>query len=238
MLAALTLALSIAAPVIAQVAGPDVAYWSTFTRLPEILIGAFLAVVLHRRRVPANAARLALPSLAAILAAAALLPSGHGPAYDGWLPVFAVCSAVLIYSMQADGLVRRLLSLRPLVSIGTISYGLYLFHWPVFVLLRERGWDLTSAPHLAGALAITVVVSLVSYRVVERPVRRTTWRTLPTLRLAAIATVAVLAAGVLAAPGATAIQADDELLDAAAIAPAGDDTPLVPLVAAPAGRHR
>jgi peptidoglycan/LPS O-acetylase OafA/YrhL len=226
-----TIAASIAAPVIARLAGPDAAYWATPARLPEILIGALLAVVLHRRRVPANAARLALPSLAAILAAAMLLPADHGPAYEGWLPAFAVLSALLVYSMQADGRVRRTLSARPLVAIGTISYGLYLFHWPVFVLLRERGWDLTSPQDLIGALAITVAIAVASYRVVERPVRHTSWHPLPTLRLAAATTVAVLASAVLVSPGAPAIRADDELLEAAAIAPTAADGTLAPLVA-------
>ena len=230
-----TIVMSVVAMAIAEFAGPDAAYWATPARLPEILVGAWLAVVLHHRHVPSNAARLALPSLVAILAASALLPSDHGPAYDGWLPLFAVLSAVLIYSMQADGRVRRILSMRPLVTIGTISYGVYLFHWPVFVVLRERGWTLTEAPHLAGAVAITVALALVSYTVVERPVRRATWPTLPTLRMAGMATAAVLASAVLVAPTAPAIRADDRLLDAAAIAPAGAGGTLVPLVASSPG---
>jgi peptidoglycan/LPS O-acetylase OafA/YrhL len=229
--AILTLLASIAAPLIAQLAGPDAAYWATPARLAEILMGALLATVLHRRWVPANAGRLALPSFAGLLLASMLLPSDHGPAYEGWLPLFAVLSALLVYSLQAPGPVRRLLSTPLLVSTGAISYGLYLFHWPVFVLLRERGWNLTSPPHLVGALAITVTVSLVSYRLVERPVRRTSWRPVPTLRLAAIASVVVLASAVLVAPSGPAISADDDLLDAAAIAP-DDGEALVPLVAA------
>ncbi len=230
-----TIVMSVVAIAIAELAGPDAAYWATPARLPEILVGAWLAVVLHRRQVPSNAARLALPSLVAILAASALLPSDHGPAYDGWLPLFAVLSAVLIYSMQADGPVRRILSMRPLVTIGTISYGVYLFHWPVFVVLRERGWTLTEAPHLAGAVAITVALALVSYTIVERPVRRAKWPPLPTLRMAGMATAVVLSSAVLVAPTAPAIRADDRLLDAAAIAPAGEGGTLAPLVASSPG---
>ena len=231
--AILTLLAAVAAPLIALLAGPDAAYWATPARLAEILMGALLATVLHRRWVPANAGRLALPSFAGLLVAAMVLPSDHGPAYEGWLPLFAVLSVLLVYSLQAPGPVRRLLSTPLLVSTGAISYGLYLFHWPVFVLLRERGWDLTSPLQLIGALAITVTVSLVSYRLVERPVRRTAWRPVPTLRLAALASVVVLASAVLVAPTAPAIRADDDLLDAAAIAP-NDGAALVPLVAAPA----
>jgi lysophospholipase L1-like esterase len=213
------------------VSGPDAAYWATPARLPEILVGALLAVLLHGRKVPANASRLAAPSLIAIVAAATLLPSDHGPAYDGMLPLFAVCSAALVYSMQASGdggRIRRVLSTRPFVATGAISYGLYLFHWPVFVLLRERGWDLTSPSRLAVALAVTVAISVGSYRWVERPLRTITWRPSLTIRLAGTATAAVLVSSVLVAPGVPAIRADHQLLDAAAIAPVAD-TPLTPL---------
>jgi hypothetical protein len=63
-------------------------------------------------------------------------------------------------------------------------------------------------------------------------VRHAAWRPLPTLRLAGLATVAVLASSVLVGPGVASIRADDELLGAAAIDPTGDDVPLAPLTAA------
>jgi hypothetical protein len=146
--------------------------------------------------------------------------------------LFAVLSATLIYAVQVDGVVRRVLSWRPLVAIGTISYGLYLFHWPVFVLLRERGWDLATAGGLAVSLAITFAIAIVSYRLVERPVRRTSWHPVPTLRLAGLATAGVLASSVLVGPGVSAIRADDVLLGAAAIDPAAPDGTLAPLTPA------
>ena len=231
-LAIVTVAVSLMAPLIASVFGPDAAYWATPARLPEILIGALLAVVLHGRWVPANASRLAPPALVGIVAAAVLLPADRGPAYEGWLPLFAVLSATLIYALQAPGWVRRLLTSRLLVSMGAISYGLYLFHWPVYVFLRGRGWELATLSDLVGALAITLAISLVSYRLVERPVRHTGWRPARALRLAAVASVAVLASSVLVAPGVPAIRADAELLGAAAIAPAGPDDSLAPLAPA------
>ena len=214
-----TVLTSVSSVVIAQVWGPDAAYWATPARLPEILVGASLAAWSFGRTVPPGAARIAGPALAAIVALSMLLPSDHGPAYQGGLPMFALVSGALILALQVDGALRRALSWRPIVAIGTISYGLYLFHWPVFVVLRDAGWQLTRLPDLVGALSITAAMEAASYRLVERPVRRSSWRPLPTLRLAAATTAAVLAATLSLAPATPAIRADDELLDAAAIEP-------------------
>ena len=183
-----TVLTSVSSVVIAQVWGPDAAYWATPARLPEILVGASLAAWSFGRTVPPGAARIAGPALAAIVALSMLLPSDHGPAYQGGLPMFALVSGALILALQVDGALRRALSWRPIVAIGTISYGLYLFHWPVFVVLRDAGWQLTRLPDLVGALSITAAMAAASYRLVERPVRRSSWRPLPTLRLAAATT--------------------------------------------------
>ncbi len=228
-LTVLTVLAAAAAPVVAQVWGADAAYWATPARLAEILVGALLAALVHGRRIPARVSVLALPALVAIVALSALLPSASGPAYQGLLPVFALITATLIFALQADGAVRRVLSVRPLVGIGAISYGLYLYHWPVFVMLRERGWQLDRPIDLTGALGITFAVAIASYRLVERPVRHRQARPASSLRLAGLVSVGVLASSVLVAPGVPAIQADEQLLGAAAIQPATAGT-LAPLV--------
>ena len=232
----LTLAFSAGAVVIAQVFGPDAAYWATPARLPEILTGAVLACVLAGGwTVPANAARLAPIALAVIVALSCTLPSGRGLAYEGALPAFALVSALLIYALQVPGFVRRLLSARPLVFVGRISYGLYLFHWPVFVLLRDRGWNLTRLPDLAAALAITMAIAMLSSRIIERPVRASGWRPLTTLRLGALASTVALLSTVVVPPSVPFIQADGALLDAAGITPIDPAERTLALVPVPAG---
>ncbi|MEZ5217063.1 MAG: hypothetical protein R2715_10880 [Ilumatobacteraceae bacterium] len=66
----------------------------------------------------------------------------------------------------------RLLAYRPLTWIGRISYSLYLWHWPLLAIARQR----TTAPLGVGAriglLAAAVVVSVVTFFVVEQPIRR------------------------------------------------------------------
>ena len=61
-----------------------------------------------------------------------------GPAYAGWLPVFALASAAVMLGLQVPSPLRRALAWRPLVALGAISYGVYLFHWPIYAVLDER----------------------------------------------------------------------------------------------------
>jgi hypothetical protein len=74
------------------------------------------------------------------------------------------------------GVVARVLSWRPLCLLGIISYGVYLWHWPVIVYATEErvgvgGWRLD-----AIRILVTFGVATVSYRLVELPIRRGTWR--------------------------------------------------------------
>lgn len=224
-----TVAMSVTAVAIAVWFGPDAAYWATPARLPEILVGASVACLLHRRTVAAAARWLAPAALVAIVALSCTWPSASGPAYDGWLPAFALLGGLLVVGLQPASAVRRALSIGPIAWMGRISYGLYLYHWPVFVVLRERGWQLSTWWGATVALSITFAAAAASFHLFEQPIRRANWAFAPTARAAAIASVAVLATTALVGSPAPFIQADDELLSAASIAPAGDSlAPLQP----------
>ncbi|CAM9445776.1 unnamed protein product [Phaeothamnion confervicola] len=170
---------AVAAPAVAAVWGPDAAYWATPARICEILVGALVASWCRDRTTqsvaPPAARWLAPAALIALGAACALFPDGRGPAYRGALPLVAIASGALILGLQSDGPVRRLLSLRPFVGLGKISYGVYLFHWPIYVLIDRQQWDVPIGVSLLIKLAITLAVALLSFWIVERPVRRTTW---------------------------------------------------------------
>ena len=219
---------AVAAPVIAQLWGPNAAYWSTPARISEILAGALVACWLHGRPVPQGVAPLAPIALGVLAVACVLFPDGHGPAYEGALPLVAAVSAALIVGLQAPGPARTLLSIRPLVGLGKISYGVYLFHWPIFILIDRKGWDVPVGVSLAAKCALTLVVSIASYYLIEKPIRLATW--LPPRRtlVAAFAGTAVtvlLAVSVL--PTTTKYYA----VDAAAAEQAAFDTGFVaPLV--------
>ena len=188
---------AVAAPLISVQWGPDAAYWATPARASEILAGAVVAcwLVQGRRGLaldrpvaapsdPAAGRRGLMPGwlswlaplcLLALAAACVLFPDGSGPAYDGALPLVGVTSAGLILGLQVAGPVRRLLSIKPLVAIGKVSYGVYLYHWPIYVLVDRQQWDVPVGVSLLIKVAITAVVTVVSYFLIERPIRRAEW---------------------------------------------------------------
>lgn len=226
--AVITALSAIAAPVIAQVWGPDAAYWSTPARICEILAGALVACWLHGRAVPGGVAPLAPIAFGVLAVACVLFPDGSGPAYEGALPLVAAVSAALIVGLQAPGPLRTMLSARPLIGLGKISYGVYLYHWPIFVLIDRRGWDVPVGVSLALKCAITLVVSVASYYLIEKPIRLATWmpprRTL-VAAFAGTALTSMLAIAVL--PATTKYYGVDS---AAAEQAAFDTGPIAPLV--------
>ncbi len=190
----LTAASMIAAPVIAHVWGPDAAYWATPSRLGEILVGAFLAFVLRSAAVPGRVSVLAPVCLGALTIGVVVFPTSSGPAYDGLLPLVAVVSGGLILGLQVDSPLRRALSCRPLVAIGLLSYGIYLVHWPVFVVVDSDRTGLAGPALTAVRLLITGVIAVGSHYVIERPIRlRRRSPTRITIAATVMASVAILA---------------------------------------------
>ena len=168
-------------------ADPSRVYYGTDTRAQGLLLGAALACVWspwRSRRATAapGAARVPGAPLLAASGVVALVVLGVLAArVDEQLPFlyqggFALTAVVTLVAIAAathpgTGWFRTVLGCRPLVWVGVRSYGLYLWHWPVYVVLRpqDTGWG--PLPTLAARLAITVVLTELSFRLVETPVR-------------------------------------------------------------------
>lgn len=148
------------------------AYYLLPTRFFELMVGSILA--LHWDKLPKAATAvnhvLSLAGLALISYAALMLTAASDfPGYNALYP--AVGSALLLYSGKENpGIVNRLLSLRPFVFIGLISYSLYLWHWPVFVFLRYTAVELIPVVQLL-AIGLSFALAYLSWRFVETPFR-------------------------------------------------------------------
>lgn len=229
-LAVLTVLAAVAAPVIAAVWGGDAAYWATPARAAEILIGALLAAVIAGKPLDARWALLAPAALAVLAVCVVTFPAAGGPAYAGALPLVAVASASLLLGLQVEGPLRRGLSLVPIVWLGRVSYGVYLYHWPVYVVLDADRTGLDGVALLAVRLAVTLAIAQLSYTFLEQPIRRADWLGVRrSLVGAGAATTLAVGIGVLVVPsaGSDYWAASDEAQDAAAIVPT--DEPLTPL---------
>ena len=177
----------------------DRLYYGTDTRAQSIMVGAVLAVVVPmsartvrpgapsassgRRR--SAGARLVVPDPPALHRRArpdrGVLSSlglhavrGNGALlYEGGFLLVALCTAAVIASTVElpRAALTRALCFRPLRYTGRISYGLYLYHWPLFLVLDGTRTGLTGAALLAVRFGATFGVAALSYRFVELPVR-------------------------------------------------------------------
>ena len=190
-------------------------YFGTDTRVQALLVGAAAAALLVRdwrgltaglemfRSRWARWVAWMLPVIGlVVLFLAARIATGSVEEFRSGLLIVVALAAILVIAPVAlaqEGPVARLLSVGPLVGLGAISYGVYLWHWPIFLLLNgERtgasGWQL-----FALRCAATVAVAAVSWWAIEQPIRE--WRPafVPMLPLAGAtaATAAVVAMTVL-----------------------------------------
>lgn len=173
---------------------PGRAYYGTDTRGGAILVGAGLAALLATRRAhvadavgaPPVAApppvtgwvRTSLGAAAALAAAGVVWAATHVSGaddglYRGGMAAVAVAVAVVITHvvLVPAGWTARVLSVPPLPALGRISYGVYLWHWPVFIAANADRTGLDGLPLLAVRCLLTLVVASLSYVLVERPVQ-------------------------------------------------------------------
>jgi len=159
---------------------PSRAYFGTDTRAASILVGAALAALLALRGpVRGFAARLALEvcGVVAFVALGVAWATVDGQSTGLYRGGFLLCGLGVAAVMAAGthprpGPLSRVLSIRPLCAIGLISYGLYLWHWPVYLVLTEARTGLDGWALLGLRITLSVVVATVSFLAVERPIRR------------------------------------------------------------------
>jgi peptidoglycan/LPS O-acetylase OafA/YrhL len=152
-------------------------YYGTDTRLPAIALGAAFAAwtrwrgpIGHRRRL----VEVGGLAGAVVLGVAWWTLENGERLYDGGLLLCSVAALAVIAAATAlpDGVVARLLRLRPLVALGVISYGVYLWHWPVYVVLDPAHTGLNRTPLFLVRLTVTLVLATASFVLVEQPIRR------------------------------------------------------------------
>lgn len=159
------------------------AYYGTDTRASGLLLGAALALLWSPGRPPLASSRVAgylldgtgALALCGLIASFVLLDEYHPMLYPYGFAGVALLTLLLIAAISHPQarILPRLLGILPLRWLGTRSYGIYLWHWPIFMVTRPYmdvpfdGWQL-----LALRMGIVLILADLSYRIVEMPIRR------------------------------------------------------------------
>ena len=162
---------------------PVAVFYAPLTRIWELLVGSILAyvgIIRQNRRfnLPAilnNPDVLSVAGIAAISVAIAFLDKTKP--FPGWWAVLPVCAAAMLIAAGPQAWFnRKILGSRVLVSIGLISYPLYLWHWPLlsFLSIVRNGAPTVVAKFLA--IVIAFVLASFTYIVLEKQIRAYAWR--------------------------------------------------------------
>jgi peptidoglycan/LPS O-acetylase OafA/YrhL len=157
---------------------PSRVYFGTDTRAFELLVGAVLALVVSRRPEPGRRAQRWLHAagalgLAGVLSMMVVVRDTSSWMYRGGFLLVALLAAATIWSVSRSrpGPLGTVLAVGPLRWIGRISYGIYLWHWPVIVLLTRSATGLSGNWLRLSQVGGAVGAATVSFYLVERPVR-------------------------------------------------------------------
>jgi peptidoglycan/LPS O-acetylase OafA/YrhL len=153
-------------------------FYLPFTRFWELLVGAALAYMgLRNREAPTSALREPRKMLTEVMSWAGLaliilsFIVVRSDAFPGWWAVLPVAGTLLLVAAESAWLNRKILSARPLVFIGLISYPLYLWHWVVLSFLSLAYHEFPSRNERIVAVALSVVLACLTYQLIEKPIR-------------------------------------------------------------------
>lgn len=152
---------------------PSATFYLPFTRFWELLFGAILAIYcLRKNSTDFSAIQRNTFSVFGFLFIVLGLFFTDSIRFPGWYALFPVVGAALLIFAGPNGIFNRtVLSTKPFIFIGLISYPLYLWHWPILSFLRFLFNETPSAFIRVMGLVIAVLLSWATYVWVDRPIR-------------------------------------------------------------------
>lgn len=182
---------------------PTLANWSFFLlpmRAWELGLGAILALV-HRQIQTSSILNRISAHLAWIGFFLLLVSFVLGSAYpDKGIPsLIAAIGAVFIIGFHRGTSLERVLAIPALVRLGLLSYGLYLWHYPIISFSKfYSGQEILDLNLQVVAGALSFVLAYLSLRFVENPVRNSNWRTTDSMAVSSVFVILVASTGLLA----------------------------------------
>lgn len=151
----------------------NLAYMMLPFRFFELMIGALASINYYfiSEKMKNHTSKLSILGLLMIILSAFLL--SESSQFPGLLalPVTIGSALILTSHDNRSGMVNSILSFKPIVYIGRISYSLYLWHWPLIVIAKYKGYDLTTKNAFL-LIAASLIISVFSFHLIENPIRK------------------------------------------------------------------
>jgi peptidoglycan/LPS O-acetylase OafA/YrhL len=151
---------------------PDAAFYLTPMRGWELLIGAFVALGLVPPFTSRPGREIACSVGLGLVLGAVFFLTAQDPFPGLWALLPCIGAALIIHAgLDGSTMTGRLLSCRPLVFVGRISYSLYLWHWPIFVFARQMTAGALTGRQQAVVVVLSLLLAVLSWYFVEQPFR-------------------------------------------------------------------
>ena len=152
---------------------PTATFYLLPTRAWELGVGCLIAVLHHEGHLfPSKPVRSFLSATGLFLILFSYLYIDGKNGLNALQALSVIGSGLILINDKVDGFVNRMLSLSGMVYVGKISYSLYLWHWPVIVLLHNKSQGFGEHTSPLQLAALMIVLALLSYYFVERTTRK------------------------------------------------------------------
>jgi peptidoglycan/LPS O-acetylase OafA/YrhL len=174
---AILIAISLAGYLLTTATDPKTAFYMPYTRAWELGLGGIIPFLPEIKSRSFYLLKAILPWLGIILIGAAVLQFRAAANFTGIeLLASAVGAYLIIYATEPNSFIYQILSSKPLVFTGKISYSLYLYHFPMIVLWKHYAVTTTiPREYFWVFIVVAVLISWLSWRYIEQPCRRAKW---------------------------------------------------------------
>ncbi|MCT4236776.1 acyltransferase [Elizabethkingia anophelis] len=152
-------------------------YFSLLSRIPEFLIGSLFSIILVNSKIKLskNINPLFLSIVGVLMIFYSIIFIDEKTLFPG-ITAFIPCIGVSLILISSDNLITKFLSHKIVVYIGSLSYSLYLWHWPIMAYIRYRngvyeGYQFTFT-EIIFITILTFVLAWISYKFVENTYRK------------------------------------------------------------------
>lgn len=176
----------------------EAAFYSPLSRFWELMLGGVLAYLVRQKAQWLTGFRGLQSTFGLLLIGLSVLFLNRAAAFPGFWALLPTLGAFLVISAGSYNRISKYTLCNPvMVGVGLISYPLYLWHWPILVFAKIVKGRLLTPGDRTMVIIASVALAILTYRFIERPLRRSLDARVPQGLLAAVAMLGVIGLAIL-----------------------------------------